>query len=613
MLLAIDIGNTNTVLGVFDGEQVVDHWRMATVPDRTADELAVMLHGLLSRSSAFEEKDIDGIALCSTVPSALHEMRETCQRYYGSVPTVIVEPGVKTGVPVRTDNPKEAGSDRIMNSLAAVHLYGGPAIVVDFGTSTNFDAVSARGEFVGGVLAPGIEISVDALSRRAAQLLKVEVAKPPRVIGKNTVESLQSGIIYGFAGQVEGIVRRMAAELSPSDPDAVNVIATGGLAPLVVDEVSVIDAYEPWLTLIGLRLVFEKNTELLDAYRTHENRPVDRVDADRNPVSRCVDHVPVADIDPDVADVAEVEQQVAGLQVSPGYMHARVEQVAGVMRQRNAELRESPDHQAGAVENRRASGTPHVRVALLGERVLQRLLADRGRGRHADLRVMTGLRVNRHRLRHGGAVHLVDARVDGLLLGVHLSPDALHVCYLLLSGFRGPPGLVFRLGEDVDLVAVRLVEFGDRRGLLEELLRVAGAEHLHCRVQAGTHVILGGELGDRQLAGLQRCLIPRCRLLGYLLVGLSPAQLDPQPVILLAEGVDLQFQLLGLGHQLGQRRLRRGRLGQARRARHCQGQQGSNRCKAGDSGQFAHSVGPYWNLGDDANQVGELLPYVLLA
>jgi type III pantothenate kinase len=158
------------------------------------------------------------------------------------------------------DNPKEVGSDRIMNALAAVHLYGGPALVVDFGTSTNFDAVSAKGEFVGGALAPGIEISVDALSRRAAQLLKVELARPHHVIGKNTVEALQSGIIYGFAGQVEGIASRMARELAPADPDSVTVIATGGLAPLVIDEVSIIEAYEPWLTLIGLRLVYERNT-----------------------------------------------------------------------------------------------------------------------------------------------------------------------------------------------------------------------------------------------------------------------------------------------------------------------------------------------------------------
>src|SRR5262249_10292609 len=228
-------------------------------PVRTADEFAVILSGLLSQSSLFGEPDITGIALCCTVPSVLYEMRETCRRYYGDVPAVIVEPGVKTGVPVRYDNPKEVGSDRITNAAAAMHLYGGPAIVVDFGTSTNFDAVSQRGEFVGGALPPGIEISVDALSRRAAQLLKVELARPGRVIGKSTVESLQSGIIFGFAGQVEGIATRMAAELAPDDPESVTIIATGGLAPLVIDEVKIIDAYEPWLTLVGLRLIYERN------------------------------------------------------------------------------------------------------------------------------------------------------------------------------------------------------------------------------------------------------------------------------------------------------------------------------------------------------------------
>jgi type III pantothenate kinase len=260
MLLTIDVGNTNTVLGLFEGEDVVEHWRIATDPVRTADELAVILQGLLGQSAVADDPDISGVALCSTVPSVLHEMREMFRRYYGDVPTVIVEPGVKTGVPVRYDNPREVGSDRITNAAAAMHLYGGPAIVVDFGTSTNFDAVSERGEFIGGALAPGIEISVDALSRRAAQLLKVELTRPARVIGKSTVEALQSGIIFGFAGQVEGLVQRMTAELSPTDPDAVTVIATGGLAPLVIDEVKVIDAYEPWLTLIGLRLIYERNT-----------------------------------------------------------------------------------------------------------------------------------------------------------------------------------------------------------------------------------------------------------------------------------------------------------------------------------------------------------------
>ncbi len=259
MLLTIDVGNTNTVLGIFDGEEIVEHWRIATSPDRTADEIAVLLHGLLGHSSLIKDTDVTGIALCSTVPSVLHEMREMFRRYYGEIPALIVEPGVRTGVSIRMDNPKEVGSDRIMNTVAAVHLFGGPAIVVDFGTSTNFDAVSERGEFVGGALAPGIEISVDALTRRAAQLLKVELARPHRVVGKNTVEALQSGIIFGFAGQVEGIARRMAAELAPGDPESVTIIATGGLAPLLIDEVGLIDAHEPWLTLIGLRLVFERN------------------------------------------------------------------------------------------------------------------------------------------------------------------------------------------------------------------------------------------------------------------------------------------------------------------------------------------------------------------
>lgn len=259
MLLAIDVGNTNIVLGLFEGTEVIEHWRINTDARRTADELAVVLQGLLAQSLPLTETDISGIALCSTVPSVLHEMREMCRRYYGDVPTVIVEPGVKTGVPVRMDNPKEVGADRIVNALAAVHLYGGPAIVADFGTATTFDAVSAKGEYVGGAIAPGIEISMDALSQRGAQLHKIELNRPRNVIGKNTVEALQSGIIFGFAGQVDGIVERMAQELSSNSPDDVTVVATGGLAPMILNEASTIDVYEPWLTLIGLRLIYERN------------------------------------------------------------------------------------------------------------------------------------------------------------------------------------------------------------------------------------------------------------------------------------------------------------------------------------------------------------------
>src|SRR5258708_10987083 len=188
MLLTIDVGNTHTVLGMSEGEEVIEHWRINTDSRRTADEIAVLLQGLLGQSPILKQTDISGIALCSTVPSVLHEMREMCRRYYGDVPAVIVEPGVKTGVPVRMDNPKEVGADRIVNSLAAVHLYGGPAIVADFGTATTFDAVSAKGEYVGGAIAPGIEISMDALSQRGAQLHKIELNRPRSVIGKNTVE-----------------------------------------------------------------------------------------------------------------------------------------------------------------------------------------------------------------------------------------------------------------------------------------------------------------------------------------------------------------------------------------------------------------------------------------
>jgi type III pantothenate kinase len=253
VLLAIDVGNTNTVLGLFDGEALTDHWRIATDARRTADELALLVRGLLDMSD--HHGKVTGITCCSTVPAVLNQVRLMCERRFPATPVVIVEPGVRTGVPVLMDNPKEVGADRIVNSLAAYALYGGPAVVVDFGTSTNFDIVSAKGEFIGGALAPGIEISIDALASRAAQLLKVELVKPRSVIGKNTVEALQSGILYGFAGQIDRIAEEIVAELG----GAASVIATGGLAPIVLAECRTITYHEPWLTLIGLRLVFEKN------------------------------------------------------------------------------------------------------------------------------------------------------------------------------------------------------------------------------------------------------------------------------------------------------------------------------------------------------------------
>ena len=260
MLLTIDIGNTQTVLGLFTDEDLDHTWRIATYDTRTADELAVLINSLLSQHPKKVVGSVTGVALCSTVPTALHEMRQMCSKYYADVPVVVVEPGVRTGVPILTDNPKEVGSDRIINSLAAATHFGGPALVVDFGTATTFDAVSRKGEYLGGVIAPGIEISVEALGARGAQLRKVELARPRAVIGRNTVEALQSGILYGFAGQVDGIVHRMATELA-DDPNDVTVIATGGLAPLVLEEAETIDAHDPWLTLRGLKLVFDRNYE----------------------------------------------------------------------------------------------------------------------------------------------------------------------------------------------------------------------------------------------------------------------------------------------------------------------------------------------------------------
>ncbi len=250
MLLAIDVGNTNTVLGLFAGQKLHVSWRVKTDSRSTGDEMLLTLRGLLTG-----QPDVTAIALCSTVPSVLRELRGMLARYYEGMPTVIVEPGTRTGVPVLTDNPKEVGADRIVNTLAAHHLFGGPCIVVDFGTTTNFDVVSAHGEFLGGPLAPGVEISLDALAARAAQLRKVELVRPRSVIGKNTVEALQSGILYGFAGQVDGLVRRIIAEIGP----VTAVVATGGLAPVVVPEAETITHHEADLTLIGLRLVYERN------------------------------------------------------------------------------------------------------------------------------------------------------------------------------------------------------------------------------------------------------------------------------------------------------------------------------------------------------------------
>jgi type III pantothenate kinase len=250
LLLAIDVGNTQTVFGLFDGERLTEHWRIATETHRTGDELGVFLRGFLGESR------LEGIVLSSTVPRLVQAYGELAERM--GVELVAMGPGVRTGIAVRYDDPREVGPDRIANAIAAKERYGAPCVVVDFGTSTNFDVVSAAGEYVGGVLAPGIEISMDALFARAARLFKVDYVEPPTVIAKNTAHALQSGLVYGFAGQVDAIVTRIRDELDA--PDA-PVVATGGLAELIAPHARTVGRIDPWLTLEGLRLVWLRNRE----------------------------------------------------------------------------------------------------------------------------------------------------------------------------------------------------------------------------------------------------------------------------------------------------------------------------------------------------------------
>ena len=254
MLLAIDVGNTNAVLGLFQGDLLVSSWRIKTDARTTADEMALTYRGLLADSDP-----VTGIALCSTVPAVLREMRLMLDTYFSEVPTVIVEPGTKTGVPVLTDNPKEVGADRIVNALAAAELYGGPAIVVDLnGTATIFDVVDDSNRYIGGAIAPGVELAQEGLARRGAQLRSVELALPRDVIGKNTVEAIQSGLVFGFAGLVDGMVDRIIDSLG-ADPDHVTVVATGSYPEAVLDQCGTITTRDPWLTLTGLRLIHERN------------------------------------------------------------------------------------------------------------------------------------------------------------------------------------------------------------------------------------------------------------------------------------------------------------------------------------------------------------------
>lgn len=254
MLLAVDVGNSNTVLGVSEGAELVHHWRVSTEHHRTPDELALTFQGLLNFADLSLGHDLTGLVVASVVPPVTETLRDMAGRYL-AVPPVVVEPGTRTGIPMKVDNPRDIGADRIVNAVAAAELYGAPSIVVDFGTATSFEVVDRDGAFVGGAIAPGVRLSADALSEHAARLPEVEIASPDAVVARSTVTALQSGIVHGFAGQVDTLVRRLASELGPG----VTTVATGGMAPTVLAACETLDHHDPWLTLKGLRLIWERN------------------------------------------------------------------------------------------------------------------------------------------------------------------------------------------------------------------------------------------------------------------------------------------------------------------------------------------------------------------
>lgn len=261
MLLAIDVRNTHTVVGLLAGTgdhaKVVHHWRIRTESQVTADELALTIDGLIGDDS----EQLTGAVGLSTVPSVLHEVRLMLEQYWPSARHVLIEPGVRTGIPLLVDNPKEVGADRIVNCLAAYHKYRSPTIVVDFGSAICVDVVSAKGEFLGGAIAPGLQVSSDAAAARSAALRRVELTRPRSIVGKNTVECMQAGAVFGFAGLVDGLVRRVREEVEGFGGDDVAVVATGHSAPLVLSDVESIQHYDRYLTLDGLRLVFERNRD----------------------------------------------------------------------------------------------------------------------------------------------------------------------------------------------------------------------------------------------------------------------------------------------------------------------------------------------------------------
>ncbi|HEY76512.1 MAG TPA: type III pantothenate kinase [Thermoflexia bacterium] len=253
MLLAIDVGNTNITFGLYQGKTLGPRWRIRTIHDKMPDEYGILLLQLF-RHRGHRPEDVTGVAIASVVPPLTPTFVQVCREYLGQDP-LVVDAGVRTGVRIRYENPKEVGADRVVDAAAVRALYGVPACVVDFGTATTFDAVSAEGDYLGGAIAPGIGIAAQALFERTAKLPRVELTRPPSAIGRNTVHSIQSGLLFGYVGLVEGMVARFKAELGPET----RVIATGGLAEVIAKETDVIDVVDPWLTLHGLRIIYELN------------------------------------------------------------------------------------------------------------------------------------------------------------------------------------------------------------------------------------------------------------------------------------------------------------------------------------------------------------------
>lgn len=255
MIFVFDVGNTNIVCGIYEGEELIHHWRISTSKTKTEDEYAMLINSLFEHVNLSFE-DISGIVVSSVVPSIMFALERLCEKYFHLSPMVI-GPGIKTGLDIKTDNPKEIGADRIVNAVAALHLYGAPLIVVDFGTATTYCCINEHEQYGGGAIAPGINISMEALISNASKLPRIEIMKPSGIVGKNTVSAMQSGIFYGYVGQVEGIVSRMKSQFK-KEP---TVVATGGLASLIADEASVIDHVDPFLTLKGLQLIYFRNHE----------------------------------------------------------------------------------------------------------------------------------------------------------------------------------------------------------------------------------------------------------------------------------------------------------------------------------------------------------------